>query len=190
MRAASFEVRDLTKVFGTHRHPAPALEGATFRYEGAGAVGYLGPNGAGKSTTLKLLVGLMTPTRGMALLNDIDILESRKRALWDVGAVIETPEAYPTQTIRESLWMVGRFRGLSRETMASQIQTLSEALRLPPLEVRNRTLSKGQGQRVVLAAALLGDPTVLLLDEPESGLDPEERVVVRRSAHPARRRTT
>jgi len=175
----SIELRSLTKVYGTNRRTAPALDDASFRYDGTGAIGYLGPNGAGKTTTLKLLVGLLTPTRGSALLNDLNAFASRKRALWDVGAVIETPEPYPTQTVGEALRMVGQFRGLSNESIADQIRTLGDELRLPATGTRNGTLSKGQRQRVVIAAALLGNPSVLLLDEPASGLDPAERVIVR-----------
>ena len=175
----SFELIDLTKAFRTGRGSSTALENVSFRYEGAGAIGYLGPNGAGKTTTLKLLVGLLAPSRGLALLNDLDPFEGRKRALWDVGAVIESPEPYATQTIREALTMVGRFRGLAPETIREQLTVHSASLDLPSLQTPCGTLSKGQRQRVVLAAALLGDPGVLLLDEPSSGLDPAERVVVR-----------
>ncbi len=177
---ASLEARGLTKRYRSAPDGAAALADATFRYEGAGAVGFLGPNGAGKSTTLKLLVGLLSPTSGTALLNDVDVLEDRKRALWDVGAIIETPEPYPMQTIGEALRMVGRFRGLSEEGIRSNVAALSEELHLPDPHRRVSSLSKGQGQRVVLAAALLGDPCVILLDEPGSGLDPAERVVMRR----------
>jgi len=173
---ASIEAVHLTKSF--HRG-APALENVSFRYEGARAVGYLGPNGAGKSTTLKLFVGLLHPTRGRALLNGREARANRQEALWDVGAVIETPEPYSTQSVHEALAAVGRIRGLSQEGTASEIGRLHQELKLPRLERRCGGLSKGQRQRVVLAAALIGNPGVLLLDEPTSGLDPAERILVR-----------
>jgi len=170
------EAVHLTKSF--HRG-APALDDVTFRYEGARAVGYLGPNGAGKSTTLKLFVGLLEPTRGRALLNDQEAIENRKSALWDVGAVIETPEPYETLTVREALAAVAALRGLSSEGAETEIRRLYDELRLPRLDRRCGRLSKGQRQRVILAAAMVGDPPVLLLDEPTSGLDPAERILVR-----------
>jgi len=172
----ALETVHLTKSF--HRG-APALDDVSFRYEGARAVGYLGPNGAGKSTTLKLLVGLLEPSRGRALLNGREARDNRKEALWDVGAVIETPEPYETLTVREALASVATLRGLSREGTEAEVLRLYDELRLPRLDRRCGRLSKGQRQRVVLAAALVGDPTLLLLDEPTSGLDPAERILVR-----------
>lgn len=175
MTAVSVEVADLRKTFGEF----VALDGATFRYEGHGAVGYLGPNGAGKTTTLKLLTGLLRPTRGVARLNGIDVHDRPKEALQDVGAVIETPEPYPTLTVAESVQMIGELRGLSRAQTNERIRLFQDRLDLPPLDRRTGRLSKGQRQRVVIAGALLSDPSVLLLDEPTSGLDPAERVAVR-----------
>ncbi len=172
----SFEVADLTKWY---REGTPVLDGISFRYEGAGAIGYLGPNGAGKTTTLKLLVGLLRPSRGRATINDLDPVADRKRALWDVGAVIETPEPYPTLNVFEALETVGRSRGLATADVDREIDRCNELLQLPALGMRIGWLSKGQRQRVALASALMGDPSVLLLDEPTSGLDPAERVVVR-----------
>ncbi|MGP8159467.1 MAG: ABC transporter ATP-binding protein [Thermoplasmata archaeon] len=173
----SFEVSALSKSFGAG---LPALSDLTFRYEGAGAVGYLGPNGAGKTTTLKLLVGLLRPTKGHAYLNGVDPMTDRKGALWDVGALIETPEPYPTLNVHEALDAVGRARGLSRDDVDREVDRCHELLDLPPLGQRVGWLSKGQRQRVALASTLMGDPSVLLLDEPTSGLDPAERVLVRR----------
>ncbi|HLN50504.1 MAG: ABC transporter ATP-binding protein [Thermoplasmata archaeon] len=173
----SFEVSGLSKSFRTG---PPALSDLSFRYEGAGAIGYLGPNGAGKTTTLKLLVGLLRPSRGHAFVNEIDPMIDRKGALWDVGALIETPEPYPTLNVQEALDVVGRARGLSRDDIDREVDRCHELLDLPPLDLRIGWLSKGQRQRVALAATLMGDPSVLLLDEPTSGLDPAERVLVRR----------
>jgi ABC-2 type transport system ATP-binding protein len=173
----SIEARGLSKSYGGER---PALDDLSFRFEGSGAIGCLGPNGAGKTTTLKLFVGLLRPTEGHALLNGQDPQVDRKRALWDVGALIETPEPYPTSTVFDALETVGRTRGLHGATVDAEIDRCHAALELPPLGQRVGTLSKGQRQRVALAAAMMGDPSVLLLDEPTSGLDPAERVVVRR----------
>lgn len=173
----SFEVSGLSKAYPGG---PPVLKDVSFRYGGAGAVGCLGPNGAGKTTMLKLLVGLLRPSKGHAYLDDVDPMVDRKRALWDVGALIETPEPYPTLNVHESLDVVGRARGLTREDVDREIDRCHELLDLPPLGQRVGWLSKGQRQRVSLAATLMGDPSVLLLDEPTSGLDPAERVLVRR----------
>ena len=169
------EAAGLSKAYG---HTL-ALDGASFRYEGPGAIGYVGPNGAGKTTTLKLFTGLLRPTRGRALVDGIDISERPKAALADVGALIETPEPYPRQSVEEALRMAGEFRGIPAGPLGNEIRTHAEALDLPPLNVRIGHLSKGQKQRVVFAATLLGDPPLLLLDEPTNGLDPAERVTVR-----------
>ncbi len=171
------EVQGLTKSY--FLGGAPALNDATFSYEGAGAIGYLGPNGAGKTTTLKLLTGLLRPTRGSARIDGIDVTRQRKRALRDVGSVIESPEPYPSQTVSEAVEMVGEFRGTRPAELRAEIVRLHEALDLPPLDARCGALSKGQRQRVAIAAALVGDPRVIILDEPTSGLDPKERIIIR-----------
>ncbi len=171
----SLEARGLTKRFNS----LAALDRASFRYEGGGAIGYLGPNGAGKTTTLKLFTGLLRPTEGQALVDGRDVAVEPKEALWDVGAVVETPEPYPALTGRETLAMIGRFRGLSSETIRDRTEVYRKELDLPDLDRRTGRLSKGQKQRVVLAGVLLAEPSVLLLDEPTSGLDPAERVVIR-----------
>jgi ABC-2 type transport system ATP-binding protein len=169
------EAENLTKRFNSFT----ALDSATFRLSGPGAAGYLGPNGAGKTTTLKLLTRLLRPTSGHARINGIDVTDHPKAGLWDVGAVIETPEPYPQQTGQEALEMVGQFRGLSGEHLKDQIRRYATELELPPLDQRTGSLSKGQRQRIVLAAAMLSEPGVILLDEPTAGLDPAERIIIR-----------
>ncbi len=171
----SLEARGLTKRFATYA----ALDHASFTYEGGGAIGYLGPNGAGKTTTLKLFTGLLRPTEGQALLNGREVAADPKAGLWDVGSLVETPEPYPALTGRETLAMIGEFRGLSREEIRDRTARYARELELPPLDLRTGRLSKGQRQRIVIAAMLLSEPSVLLLDEPTSGLDPAERVIIR-----------
>jgi ABC-2 type transport system ATP-binding protein len=176
MTAASIEVQGLTKHYSRGRS---ALEDATFYYEGTGAIGYLGPNGAGKTTTLKLLTGLLRPTRGTARVNGFSVTDHRKQALADVGAIIESPEPYPSQTVAEAIEMVGEFRGGRPDAIASEIGELNATLDLPPLDARCGQLSKGQRQRVSIAASLIRDPRVIILDEPTAGLDPKERILIR-----------
>jgi len=171
----SIEADHLTKRFNSFT----ALNDASFRYEGGGAIGYLGPNGAGKTTTLKLFSAFLRPTSGQALIDGRDAGADPKEGLWDVGALIETPEPYPALTARETLAMIGELRGLSREQIRDRTQRYAQELELPPLDRKTAKLSKGQKQRIVLAGILLPEPTVLLLDEPTSGLDPAERVVIR-----------
>ncbi|MGA9840490.1 MAG: ABC transporter ATP-binding protein [Thermoplasmata archaeon] len=172
----SIEVSHLTKCYSPG---VPVLNDLSFREEGAGAIGYLGPNGAGKTTTLKLLVGLLRPSAGEVRLNGFDPVRDRRRALARVGAIIESPEPYPAETIYDALDRVGEIRGLDDDQIDDEIDRCHSELHLPPLEWRCGWLSKGERQRVVLAAACLGDPEVLLLDEPTNGMDPSERIEVR-----------
>ena len=171
----TIEAVHLTKRFNSFT----ALDDASFRYEGGGAIGYLGPNGAGKTTTLKLFTAFLRPTRGHALLDGVDVHSDPKVALWDVGSLVETPEPYPALSARETLAMVGEFHGLSREQIRDRSERYAKELDLPPLDRKTAKLSKGQRQRIVLATILLSDPKILLLDEPTSGLDPAERVIIR-----------
>ncbi|HXW66420.1 MAG TPA: ABC transporter ATP-binding protein [Thermoplasmata archaeon] len=173
---AKIEVRGLSKRYGGSPF---ALTDASFTYEGSGAIGYLGPNGAGKTTTLKLLTGLLRPSGGSALINGVDVQRDRKHALADVGAVIETPEPYPTLTVQEAIQMVSEFRGGPVADFAPLVRDLHEKLDLPPFSARTGRLSKGQRQRVVIAGSLVRDPHVIILDEPTSGLDPKERILIR-----------
>ncbi|NNN17309.1 MAG: ABC transporter ATP-binding protein [Thermoplasmata archaeon] len=171
----SLEARHLTKRYGTFF----ALSDASFKFDGNGAIGYLGPNGAGKTTTLKMMTQLARPSSGEAFINGIDVQVDPKRALWEVGSVIESPEPYPWQTSTAALEMVGDLRGMSRAETRARTRELTTELDLPPMDRKTGKLSKGQRQRVVIASALLSDPSIIVLDEPTSGLDPAERIAIR-----------
>ncbi len=156
-----------------------ALDDVSFQYSGHGAIGYLGPNGAGKTTTLKVMTNLLRPTSGTAELNGIDVNKHPKKAMANVGSMIETPTPYPFLTVKESLQFVGELRGVDKKTMESRIEEYYDALKLPPLTSKMGQLSKGQRQRAVFASVLISDPDIVILDEPTSGLDPFERKIFR-----------
>lgn len=154
-----------------------ALADATFRVAPGEVVGFLGPNGAGKTTALRILAGVFPPSAGRASVAGVDVVAEPHRARRHVGYALERPALYPDMTVAALLAFVGRMRGVGRDAVASAVR----ATRLEPLADRRiETLSKGMRQRVGLALALVGEPPVLLLDEPTAGLDPGERMETRR----------
>ena len=165
------EIKNLTKRYGNK----VVLDDISFQQDGKGVIGYLGPNGAGKTTTFKILAGLLKPTSGYVKVNGLDVTRNLKTVLLYIGALIESPEPDKMQTVKEALQMPAAFKGLTKKQTESQIEKYKKLLELPPLDARVGKLSKGQRQRVSLAAALLSEPEILILDEPTSGLDPAER---------------
>jgi ABC-2 type transport system ATP-binding protein len=163
-RAAVLSCRALTKRYGE----LVAVDGITFSVERGTVTGFLGPNGAGKTTTLRLLLGLAEPTAGEAL-----VLGRRYQELEQpigcVGAVLESTDFHPARNGRDHLRALAYAAGLplGRVTEVLELVELSGAAKR-----RVRTYSLGMRQRLGLAAALLGDPEVLILDEPANGLDP------------------
>jgi ABC-2 type transport system ATP-binding protein len=159
------EVRDLSKRYG----PTVAVDRLSFDVLGGAVTGFLGPNGAGKSTTMRVLLGLDAPDAGTALIGG-----RRYRDLpWplrEVGALLEAKAFHPGRSARAHLEALAAASAVPRSRVA-------EVLGLVGLEGvagrRAGTLSLGMGQRLGIAAALLGDPAVLVLDEPVNGLDPE-----------------
>ncbi len=172
----SIHAVDLTKRFNSFT----ALDHLNLQVEGAKCVGFLGPNGAGKTTTLKMFTDLIFPTEGEAFINGVSVQKDRKRALSVCGDLIETPEIYPSLTPREALEMSGALRGMRPEEIRSRTTTVLEEVKMGDWAGQKvGRFSKGMKQRVNLAAALLSDPEVVILDEPSTGLDPRGMAEVR-----------
>ena len=166
----------LTKRFNSFT----ALDHLNLQVEGAKCVGFLGPNGAGKTTTLKMFTDLIFPTEGESFINGVSVQKDRKRALSVCGDLIETPEIYPSLTPREALEMSGALRGMRPEEIRSRTTTVLEEVKMGDWAGQKvGRFSKGMKQRVNLAAALLSDPEVVILDEPSTGLDPRGMAEVR-----------
>src|SRR5690242_5963869 len=159
------EVRGLTKRFGS----TTAVDELTFAVEAGRITGFLGPNGAGKTTTLRMLLGLVRPTGGQALVEGVPY-EKLGQPTRTVGAVLEASSYHPARTGRNHLRVLATAAGLplSRADETLEQVELSAAGRR-----RVKTYSLGMRQRLSVAAALLGEPRLLLLDEPANGLDPE-----------------
>ena len=172
----SLEAVNLSKHYGAFI----ALSDLNLKLEGSKCVGYLGPNGAGKTTTLKLFTDMIRASEGRAIINGIPVHENKKKALEHCGALIESPEIYPSFTPREALSMVAEIRGVPHAEIARRIdETLAEVQMDEWADKKVGKFSKGMKQRVNIAAALLSEPDVVLLDEPSLGLDPRGMAEVR-----------
>jgi ABC-2 type transport system ATP-binding protein len=155
----------LSKRFGE----VMAVEDLSFALEAGTITGFLGPNGAGKTTTLRMLLGLAAPTSGRALVFGADYTELEGAAL-RIGAVLEATDFHPGRCGRDHLRTLGSAAGLS-DARADEVLRLVELADAARRRVKGYSL--GMRQRLGLAAALLGDPELLILDEPANGLDPE-----------------
>ena len=170
------QVEHLTKWYGqTH-----AVKDLSFEIGDTGVYGFLGPNGAGKSTTLNMLTGCLSPTEGKITIGGFDILEEPKQAKKCIGYLPEQPPVYMQESPWEYLHFVGEAKGLRGKDLDEQVQ---DALAKTGTEaVQNKrigALSKGYRQRIGIAQALLGDPKVIILDEPTVGLDPIQILDIR-----------
>ncbi|MGA5144344.1 ATP-binding cassette domain-containing protein [Streptomyces griseoincarnatus] len=167
----SIDVRDLTKEYGTRR----AVDGLTFAVPPGRVTGFLGPNGAGKSTTMRLVLGLDHPTSGAATLGGRPYASLRE-PLRTVGALLDPGAALGSRTGRDHLRILAATHRIQDRRVG---EVLEETGLAPAARRRVRTYSLGMRQRLGIAAALLGDPEVVMLDEPSNGLDPEGIVWIR-----------
>ncbi len=170
------ELRGVTKLYSG----IPAVENVSFIARAGEVTGYLGPNGSGKSTTLKMITGLIEPTQGEILFNGRHIGSDRIGYKQRLGYVPEEPQLYPHLTGAEYLEMVGQLRGIPDRVLKEKIDGLLRLFSLyEDRYVQISSYSKGMRQKVLLAAALLHNPEMILLDEPFSGLDVNSALMLR-----------
>lgn len=170
------EAIGLVKEYGDH----VAVDHLNFTVEKGQILGFLGPNGAGKSTTMNMLTGYISATEGTILVNGYDMLEEPELAKRSIGYLPEQPPVYPDMTVTEYLKFVTELKGVPRKDREKEVERVIEVTQLG--EMRKRLiqhLSKGYRQRVGIAQALVGNPEVIILDEPTVGLDPKQIIEIR-----------
>ncbi|MBT3274525.1 MAG: ABC transporter ATP-binding protein, partial [Spirochaetales bacterium] len=157
---------NLTKNYGQHL----AVSNLNFTIEKGEVLGFLGPNGAGKSTTMNIITGYLSATEGRVLIDGVDVLEHAEEVKSKIGYMPEHPPLYLDMTVIDYLNFVGELKKVSSKTLKSDLDKIMELVQI--VDVRKRlikNLSKGYRQRVGLAQALVGNPEILILDEPTIG---------------------
>ena len=169
------KVQNLVKRYGSNY----ALNDVSFEIGEGEIVGLLGPNGAGKSTAMNILTGYLSSTSGEVYINGVNMLDDPIKAKKDIGFLPEQPPLYPEMTVMEYLNFVYELKGctLDREAHLNEIVAVTKIAEVKDRLIRN--LSKGNKQRVGIAQALIGDPKVVIFDEPTVGLDPKQIIAVR-----------
>ena len=170
------EIEHLTKRYGEHT----AVSDLSFQVDSGQIYGFLGPNGAGKSTTMNIMTGCLSATEGHVRIDGYDIFDEPGKAKKLIGYLPEQPPLYLNETPAEYLRFVGEAKGLRGAELAQQIEEVIRQTKIS--DVKNRrisALSKGYRQRVGISQALLGNPKVIILDEPTVGLDPIQIIEIR-----------
>ncbi len=173
---AVIKVENITKSYGGFK----AVDNLSFTLDGPGVYGLLGPNGAGKTTTMNIMTGCLAATEGSVTVDGLDIYEDAVAIKRRIGYLPEVPPVYPDMTPAEYLTFVANAKGVKRNLVASQVQHALSATGILPVKDRLiKQLSKGYRQRVGIAMALIGDPEIIILDEPTAGLDPLQIIEIR-----------
>lgn len=169
-------VKNLTKYYGDHL----AVNNISFDISEGHVYGFLGPNGAGKSTTMNIITGCLSATEGSVLIDGHDIFDEPDEAKKQIGYLPEHPPLYMNESPLEYLRFVGEAKGLKGAELTAQVTEVIEKTGISHVKNRRiQTLSKGYKQRVGIAQALLGNPKVIILDEPTVGLDPIQIIEIR-----------
>lgn len=170
------EVTNLTKKYGQNI----AVNNISFTVEEGEIVGFLGPNGAGKSTTMNMITGYISSTDGTVKINGYDILEQPEEAKRRIGYLPELPPLYMDMSVEEYLNFVADLNNIKKADKAKVVEAAMEKTKIKDMRKRLiQNLSKGYKQRVGLSQSLIGNPDVLILDEPTVGLDPKQIIEIR-----------
>jgi ABC-2 type transport system ATP-binding protein len=170
------QVENISKHYGRHI----AVDGLNFTVQKGEILGFLGPNGAGKSTTMNIITGYLSATTGSVKVDGLDILEYPLEVKAKIGYLPEFPPLYPDMTVTEYLDFVSEIKKVAAAAKKQSLEKIMDLVKIG--DVRGRlikNLSKGYKQRVGLAQALLGNPQILILDEPTVGLDPKQIIEIR-----------
>ncbi|MDH4069755.1 MAG: ABC transporter ATP-binding protein [Ignavibacteria bacterium] len=170
------ELKNVTKRFG----PLTAVDNVTLTVRAGEFFGFLGPNGAGKTTTIKMMTGLYQPTEGVCLINGHNVHFNSLPAKRSFGYVPDQPYLYEKLSGREFLYFVGGLFHMKHDQIREKMDALMDLFEIGPfVDKRGEEYSQGMRQRIVLTAALLHDPSVLIIDEPILGLDPRSARLVK-----------
>ena len=170
------EVKDLVKKYDNHL----AVDHLTFTVLQGQILGFLGPNGAGKSTTMNIITGYISATSGSVSINGHDIYEEPEEAKKSIGYLPEQPPVYMDMKVKEYLEFVAELKSVPRKDRSVQVEAALEKTGTKEVEGRLiKHLSKGYRQRVGIAQAIIGNPEVIILDEPTVGLDPMQIIEIR-----------
>ncbi len=181
------EVRNLVKQYGDFR----AVDNVSFIIEKGKIYGFLGPNGAGKSTTMNMITGYLSTTSGTVLVDRHDISMEPEEAKRHIGYLPEIPPVYPDMTPEEYLAFAGELKGVPKRELKAEVERVMELTGITHMRKRLiKNLSKGYRQRVGFSCALLGNPEVIILDEPTVGLDPRQIIDIRSLIHSLREKHT
>lgn len=170
------EVKNITKKYGN----VTAVDNINFKIEEGEIIGLLGPNGAGKSTTMNMITGYIEPTEGEILVKGYDISKKPKKAKAQIGYMPEGVPLYSDLTVKEFVTYMAELKKVNRKERKEKVEKIIEQTGLKDVENKlTRNLSRGYKQRVSMAGALVGEPKILILDEPTVGLDPKQITEIR-----------
>ena len=170
------EVKNITKKYGSFT----AVDNISFKIEEGEIIGLLGPNGAGKSTTMNMITGYIEPTEGEIVINGYDISKKPRKAKSQIGYMPEGVPLYSDLTVKEFVTYMAELKKVDRKTRKEKVEKIIKQTGLKDVEKKlTRNLSRGYKQRVSMAGALVGEPKILILDEPTVGLDPKQITEIR-----------